>query len=87
MAGEIAEMLMQEQLADNIAQVRATIAEAAQRVGRRAEEITLVAVSKTFPVEFVKMAYNLGVTHLVRIVCRKPCPRSLNFILMMCAGI
>jgi pyridoxal phosphate enzyme (YggS family) len=51
-----------EQLAENIAHVRARIAEAAQKAGRDPAEITLVAVSKTKPVELVEMAYNLGVT-------------------------
>lgn len=51
-----------EQLAENIAQVRACIEQAAQKVGRDPAEITLVAVSKTKPVELVEMAYNLGVT-------------------------
>lgn len=52
----------QETLAANITHVRTNIAEAVERVGRRPEEITLVAVSKTKPVELVKMAYNLGLT-------------------------
>src|SRR2546430_3512660 len=52
----------QEQLAANIAHVRSTIATAAQRAGRTPDEIMLVAVSKTMPVELVQMAYNLGVT-------------------------
>jgi len=52
----------QETLAANITHVRTNIAEVAERVGRRPEEITLVAVSKTKPVELVKMAYNLGLT-------------------------
>lgn len=51
------------QLADNIAHVRFTIAEAARQAGRRPEEVTLVAVSKTMPVALVRMAYNLGVSH------------------------
>jgi PLP dependent protein len=51
------------QLADNIAHVRSTIAEAARQAGRRPEEVTLVAVSKTMPVALVRMAYNLGVSH------------------------
>jgi pyridoxal phosphate enzyme (YggS family) len=51
-----------EHLAANIDHVRSRIAEAAIRVGRAPEEITLVAVSKTMPVELVRMAYNLGVT-------------------------
>jgi pyridoxal phosphate enzyme (YggS family) len=50
-------------LAANIAEVRAQITAAAQRVGRDAAEITLVAVSKTKPLEIIKIAYNLGVTH------------------------
>src|SRR5207253_3585125 len=52
----------QERLSSNIAYVRSNIAEAAQRSGRSPGEITLVAVSKTMPVELVQMAYNLGVT-------------------------
>jgi pyridoxal phosphate enzyme (YggS family) len=53
---------LQELLATNIAQVRSHIAEAAQRVGRQPDEITLVAVSKTKPVEMVEIAFRLGVT-------------------------
>jgi len=49
-------------IAANIAHVRATIAEAARRVGRQPEEITLVAVSKTMPLAWVQIAYNEGVT-------------------------
>src|SRR2546429_1335146 len=56
-------MHQQEVLAINIATVRAQIAEAAQRAGRRPEEIIPVAVSKTKPLELVKMAYELGITH------------------------
>lgn len=51
-----------EELAENIARVRATIAQAAQRVGRSSDEITLIAVSKTKPLELVRAAYALGVT-------------------------
>ncbi len=50
-------------LAANIAEVQAKISAAAQRAGRDAAEITLVAVSKTKPLDMVKIAYNLGVTH------------------------
>lgn len=53
---------LEEHLAANIAQVRSNIAAAAQRAGRDPDEITLVAVSKTKPVEMVQIAYNLGVT-------------------------
>jgi PLP dependent protein len=54
--------ITQEHLASNIAHVRSVIEEAARRAGRAPGEITLVAVSKTMPVELVQMAYNLGVT-------------------------
>src|SRR5207248_641767 len=51
----------EERLAANIARVRSRIEEAAGKVGRSAGEITLVAVSKTVPVELVEIAYNLGI--------------------------
>jgi pyridoxal phosphate enzyme (YggS family) len=51
------------QLSANIDYVRSTIAESARQAERRPEEIILVAVSKTVPIELVKMAYNLGVTN------------------------
>src|SRR6266700_1797157 len=54
--------ITEDHIAANIDHVRSIIAEAALRVGRAPEEITLVAVSKTMPVELVQMAYNLGVT-------------------------
>ncbi len=52
-----------ENLALNLERVRANVAESARRSGRSPSDITLVAVSKTIPVELVKIAYNLGVTH------------------------
>jgi PLP dependent protein len=52
----------EDQVAANIDHVRSIITEAALRVGRAPEDITLVAVSKTMPVELVQIAYNLGVT-------------------------
>lgn len=55
-------IVTEERMAANIAHVHSIIAEAALRVGRAPEEITLIAVSKTMPVELVQMAYNLGVT-------------------------
>ena len=54
--------LTKDHMAANIDHVRSIIAESALRVGRAPEEVTLVAVSKTMPVELVQMAYNLGVT-------------------------
>jgi pyridoxal phosphate enzyme (YggS family) len=44
----------------NLASVRQRIAEATKRAGRDASEITLVAVTKTVPVERIIEAYRLG---------------------------
>jgi pyridoxal phosphate enzyme (YggS family) len=43
--------------------VREAIARAAGRAGRRPEEITLVAVSKTFPTEAIRAAFDAGLRH------------------------
>lgn len=50
-------------IADNVARIRQRIAAAAARAGRRTEEVTLVAVSKTFPAECIREAYAAGVRH------------------------
>ncbi len=50
-------------LASNLAKIRERIARAAERSGRRADEITLIAVSKTFPAEAILEAYALGIRH------------------------
>ncbi|HET89745.1 MAG TPA: YggS family pyridoxal phosphate-dependent enzyme [Chloroflexi bacterium] len=47
----------------NLKQVCDRLAEAALRVGRDPTEVTLVAVSKTHPVETVVAAYEAGVRH------------------------
>jgi pyridoxal phosphate enzyme (YggS family) len=47
-------------IADNLARVRQRMAEAAHRVGRRPEEIALMAVTKTFQPEAIREAYAAG---------------------------
>ena len=47
-------------IAKNIAQVRERINAATRRVGRDPREITLLAVSKTFPPERIREAYSAG---------------------------
>jgi pyridoxal phosphate enzyme (YggS family) len=47
-------------IAENLAEVRGRIAEAARRAGRSAAEITLVAVSKTFPADRIREAWDAG---------------------------
>ncbi len=50
-------------IAQNLAEVRERIARAAARAGRNPDEITLVAVSKTFAAEAIREAYMAGVRH------------------------
>ena len=47
-------------IAKNIARVRERIAAAALRSGRKAEEVVLMAVSKTFPPEQIRQAHDAG---------------------------
>jgi pyridoxal phosphate enzyme (YggS family) len=47
-------------LRDRIDQVEARIQSAAQRAGRKRDEITLIAVTKKFPAAVIREAYDLG---------------------------
>jgi PLP dependent protein len=60
----ITRMMAQESaIVANIAKVREQMARAAKRAGRHPEEITLVAVSKTFPAEAIRAAFEAGLRH------------------------
>jgi hypothetical protein len=48
-------------IAENIALVEGRIAAAARRAGRNPADITLMAVSKTFPPELIREAYDAGI--------------------------
>lgn len=50
-------------LSENLRRIQDRIANAALRAGRKPDEITLVAVSKTQPVEAILAAYAAGVRH------------------------
>ncbi len=51
-------------IARNLAGVEERIAAAAERSGRRREDITLVAVTKTYPTDMMNEAIRLGVTDI-----------------------
>ena len=51
-------------ITENLARLRDSIAEAALRVGRRPEEVTLVGVSKTHPPEAIAEAVRAGLRHV-----------------------
>lgn len=48
-------------LKDRLEEVEHRIEEACRRAGRKREEVTLIAVSKTKPVEILQEAYDLGI--------------------------
>ncbi len=50
-------------IADNVQRVCEQIAEAARRSGRQASDVTLVAVTKAFPIETVLAGYAAGLRH------------------------
>lgn len=60
---ETAQASQTSAIAERLAQVEERIAGACERAGRRREEITLVAVSKTFPLEVVRAGYDAGLRH------------------------
>ncbi len=45
---------------ENIEKVRGNIAKACEKSGRKAEDVTLIAVSKTKPVSMLQEAYDCG---------------------------
>jgi PLP dependent protein len=50
-------------IAEKVAEVKSRMARAAARAGRRAEGVTLVAISKTFPAAAIRAAWEAGVRH------------------------
>jgi pyridoxal phosphate enzyme (YggS family) len=52
---------IREKILDNIKNVRERIKRACERSGRNENEIKIVAVSKTFPPDFIKFAYEEGI--------------------------
>jgi PLP dependent protein len=50
-------------IAGNLERVRERIARAAERAGRNASEISVVAISKTFSAETIRIAYDLNLRH------------------------
>ena len=55
--------MAQPSIKENLLRIQERIAAAANRVGRRAEDITLIAVSKTHPAIAIQEAFQAGVRH------------------------
>lgn len=56
------EVIDREEIGRNIAEIQERIDAACNRAGRSSDEVTLVAVTKTFPVEAVRAAVEAGLT-------------------------
>ena len=50
-------------IASNLARIRERVARAAERSGRRPDDVTVIAVSKTFSADAIRDAYDLGLSH------------------------
>jgi PLP dependent protein len=50
-------------IAANLERVRERVGRAAERSGRKVDQITIVAVSKTFPSEVIRAAHDAGLRH------------------------
>jgi pyridoxal phosphate enzyme (YggS family) len=55
--------MTQTSVRENLQRIQEKIAKAAARAGRRAEEITLIGVSKTHPACAIREAYEAGIRH------------------------
>jgi pyridoxal phosphate enzyme (YggS family) len=55
--------MTQTSVRENLLRIQERIAKAAAQAGRRAEEITLIGVSKTQPASAIREAYEAGVRH------------------------
>ena len=52
------------QVAENLRRVEARVTAAALRAGRRQDDVTLIGISMTMPVEIIREAVRAGLTHL-----------------------
>jgi len=55
--------MTQPSVRENLLRIQERIAKAAERAGRRTEEITLIGVSKTHPANAIREAYEAGIRH------------------------
>mgnify|MGYP000113925000 CR=1 FL=1 len=69
-------------LETQLKEVEAKIQAACDRAGRKREEVTLIAVSKTKPIEMLQEAYDLGVRVFGENKCRKSQPNTMHFLMI-----
>jgi pyridoxal phosphate enzyme (YggS family) len=71
-------MSRKEDLAANLATVRERIAKACEAAGRSPDEVTLVAVTKTFPASDVRLLAELGVTDVAENRDQEAAPKTAS---------
>ena len=71
-----------EELSANLAALRARIAAACEQAGRSADEVTLIAVTKTFPASDVRLLAGLGVLDIGENRDQEAAPKAAE-----CAGL
>jgi pyridoxal phosphate enzyme (YggS family) len=72
-----------EQLAENLAAVRAQIAEACRDAGRSPDEVKLLAVTKTFPASDAVLLAELGVTDFAENRDQEAAPKAAEVALAL----
>src|SRR5438309_11935784 len=50
-------------VAENVTAIQERVDRAAARAGRKASDVTIVGISKTFPAERIREAFELGIRH------------------------
>jgi pyridoxal phosphate enzyme (YggS family) len=60
---EIESQIRPEAVAERVSSVRERIAQACERVGRSPDEVTIVAISKTFPMQAIESGMQAGLSH------------------------
>jgi len=73
-------------VAENLKVIRENMAEAAVQSGRKPESITLLAATKTVPVEVINRSIELGVDHIGENRVQELCDKLQNTTAIFSAG-
>ncbi len=65
-------------VAENVAAIQERVDRAAARAGRKASDVTIVGISKTFPAERIREAFELGVRHFGGHLQRNKAARAIG---------
>lgn len=74
-------------LQENLQQVEANICKACENAGRKRSDVTLIAVSKTKPIEMLQTIYDLGSRVILGRIKFRKCVEKWKFFQKISAGI